>query len=66
MTRKDFLKGWLLLVSQPCGLRYSGENDIATVQAEFYWTQFNTVAPAAWWSTCERFASCDSWKPAAS
>ncbi len=61
MTRKEYIKGWLLLVAQPWGTRYAGDTEIATVQAEFYFTQFSGFPVQAWWQACERFASAEHW-----
>jgi len=68
MTKPEFLRGYLLLTTQPWGKAYrtmsmalDGEPTPAELQVEFYWKQFENYEAAGWKLTCESFATGDHW-----
>lgn len=69
MERTDFLRGWILLTTQPWGKAYrsttqtqmSGEPNPAEVQAELYYKSLQYSYPPAWIETCECLAQGDHW-----
>ena len=68
MNRPEFLRGWLLLTSQPFGRSYrsdivsgSAEPSPAKIQAELYYKNLHTAYPPAWVEVAELLASGDHW-----
>lgn len=68
MTKPEFLRGYLLLTTQPWGKAYrtmsmalDGEPTPAELQVEFYWQQFEKYDATGWKLTCETFATGDHW-----
>jgi hypothetical protein len=68
MTRSDFLRGWLLLTSQPWGKAYrsdlhtpSTEPSPAKIQAELYYKALSFAFAPAWVEVCEVMAAGDHW-----
>ncbi len=68
MNRPEFLRGWLLLTSQPFGRSYrsdivtgAGEPSPAKIQAELYYKNLNYAYPPAWVEVAELLASGDHW-----
>lgn len=68
MNRPEFLRGWLLLTSQPFGRSYRsdivtgvGEPSPAKIQAELYYKNLNYAYPPAWVEVAELLASGDHW-----
>lgn len=67
MTRPDFIRGWLLLTTQPWGKAYramaivTGEPSPAEIQAEFYYSKVRGSAAHAWLRACEHYATGAQW-----
>lgn len=68
MTRPEFLRGWMILTTQPWGKAYrstfqigTGEPSPADIQAEFYYTTFAAYPPDAWVQACEQLATGEHW-----
>lgn len=69
LTRPEFLRGWLLLTSQPWGRTYrseigavaSAEPSPAKIQAELYYKALHQQSAAAWIEACETLAAGDHW-----
>ena len=66
MNRQEFLRGWLLLTSQPWGRTYRSESSElgpspAKIQAELYYKALSATYPPAWHEVCEMLAGGDHW-----
>lgn len=68
MTRPDFLRGYLLLTTQPWGKAYrtvaivtDGEPNPAEIQLEFYYHALEKYEAEAWTATCEIRATGEHW-----
>lgn len=69
MERTEFLRGWILLTTQPWGKAYrsttqtqtSGEPNPAEIQAELYYKSLQYSYPPAWVEVCECLAQGDHW-----
>jgi hypothetical protein len=68
MTRAEFLRGWILLTTQPWGKAYragpvemEGEPSPAEIQLQFYYTSLEKYEAEAWLKTCEIHATGDHW-----
>ncbi len=68
MTKPEFLRGYLVLTTQPWGRTYrtmsmplDGEPSPAEIQIEFYFQQLQHSEAGAWSVTCEKFAVSDHW-----
>lgn len=66
MNRQEFLRGWLLLTSQPWGKVYRSESSEAgpspaKIQAELYYKALSSTYPPAWHEVCELLAGGDHW-----
>lgn len=56
MTREEFAKGWLLLIAQPWGRRYEGNDEVAKTQREFYFDRFKDTPGGQWVDACRVMA----------
>ncbi len=67
LTRPEFLRGWLLLTSQPWGRQYrseagsTSEPSPAKIQAELYYKAVAGTTLPAWVEACETLAGGDHW-----
>jgi hypothetical protein len=68
MTKPEFLRGYLLLTTQPWGKAYrtmtmalNGEPTPAELQVEFYYQQMESYTAEGWKRICESFATGDHW-----
>lgn len=69
MERTEFIRGWILLTTQPWGKAYRsttqtsviGEPNPAEVQAELYYKSLQYSYPPAWIEACECLAQGDHW-----
>lgn len=71
MSQQEFLRGWLLLVTQPWGHRYNQTvrtgpdagrpTADATLQMQFYFDKLKHGTPAAWYRTAEVYAQGHEW-----
>ena len=68
MTRPEFLRGYMLLTTQPWGKAYrtgqqelGGEPSPADLQVEFYYQALEKYDAEAWQKACEVHATGDHW-----
>lgn len=67
MTRMEFVRGWLLLTTQPWGKAYRtqtlapGEPNTAEIQSEFYYKAFEKQDADLWFRACQLQATGEHW-----
>ena len=69
MNRMDFLRGWILLTTQPWGKPYrmdgpQGQESgppAGKIQRELYWDTFKPTFPPLWIETCKTLATGSHW-----
>lgn len=68
LTRQEFLKGWMILTTQPWGKTYRATTVRAgeppspdSLQSEFYYRAFTQTTPEIWHRACQSVACGEYW-----